>query len=90
MIIINYIFLGIIKFSPYGSGVFVKQYEELIKIHAGTFQQAPSILKAYLTDMIQELINSGMDVAPVFVNGKYFEIDTPEDVKNVEKSIKKF
>ena len=40
--------------------------------------------------MIQELINSGIRVTPIFVDGKYFEIDTPEDVKNVEKSIKKF
>ena len=31
-------FLGIVKFSPYGSGLFVKQYEELIKTHVGTFQ----------------------------------------------------
>ena len=40
--------------------------------------------------MIQELIDSGIHVTPIFVDGKYFEIDTPEDVKNVEKSIKKF
>jgi hypothetical protein len=62
----------------------------LNKHHKGKFHTADSFKKAYFIDMIQELINSDMDVTPVFVNGKYFEIDTPEDVKNVEKSIKKF
>ena len=78
-------FLGIMKFSPYGSGVFVKQYEELIKTHVGTFQQAPSVLKAYLTDMIQELIDSQIDVEPVIISGKWCEIDTNQDLERAQK-----
>ena len=78
-------FLGIIKFSPYGSGVFVKQYEELIKTRVGTFQQAPSILKAYLTDMIQELIDSQIDVEPIIISGKWCEIDTNQDLERAQK-----
>ena len=78
-------FLGIIKFSPYGSGLFVKQYEELIKTHVGTFQQAPSVLKAYLTDMIQELIDSKIDVEPVIISGKWYEIDTAQDLERAQK-----
>ena len=78
-------FLGIVKFSPYGSGIFVKQYEELIKTHVGTFQQAPSVLKAYLTDMIQELIDSKIDVEPVIISGKWYEIDTAQDLERAQK-----
>jgi choline kinase len=78
-------FLGIIKFSPRGSEIFIKQYEELIKTHVGTFQQAPSVLKAYLTDMIQELVDSKIDVEPVIVSGKWCEIDTMQDLKKAEK-----
>ena len=78
-------FLGIMKFSPYGSGVFVKQYEELRKTHVGTFQQAPSILKAYLTDMIQELVDSQIDVEAVIISGKWCEIDTNQDLERVQK-----
>ena len=78
-------FLGIMKFSPSGSGVFVKQYEELIKTHVGTFQQAPSVLKAYLTDMIQELIDSQIDVEPVIISGKWCEIDTNQDLERAQK-----
>jgi len=78
-------FLGIVKFSPYGSGLFVKQYEELIKTHVGTFQQAPSVLKAYLTDMIQELVDSKIDVEPVIISGKWCEIDTKQDLERAQK-----
>ena len=78
-------FLGIMKFSPYGSGVFVKQYEELIKTHVGTFQQAPSILKAYLTDMIQELVDSQIDVEAVIISGKWCEIDTNQDLEKAQR-----
>ena len=78
-------FLGIIKFSPYGSGLFVKQYEELIKTHVGTFQQAPSVSKAYLTDMIQELVDYKIDVEPVIISGKWCEIDTIQDLERAQK-----
>ena len=78
-------FLGIIKFSSYGSELFVKKYEELIETHHGSFQQASSISSAYLTDMIQELIDSKIDVNPVFISGKWCEIDTMQDLKKAEK-----
>ena len=78
-------FLGIIKFSPRGSELFIKKYEELIKTHNGTFQQSSSISKAYLTDMIQEMIDSKIDVEPVLISGKWCEIDTMQDLKNAEK-----
>ena len=83
-------FLGIVKFSRKGTSLLLKKLQYLNKHHKGKFHTADSFKKAYLIDMIQELINSDMDVAPIFVNGKYFEIDTPEAVKNVEKLIKKF
>ncbi len=78
-------FLGIIKFSSNGAELFVKKYEELIKTHNGTFQQASSISKAYITDMIQELIDSKISIEPIFVSGKWCEIDTMQDLKNAEK-----
>ena len=40
-------------------------------------------------DMIQEMIDSGLQITPVFVDGKWFEIDTLEDIRIVEKLIKK-
>ena len=82
-------FLGMIKFSRKGTSMFLEKLQCLNKYHKGKFHTADSFKKAYLIDMIQELIDSGMRVTPVFVNGKWFEVDTLEDIRNVEKSIKK-
>jgi len=83
-------FLGLVKFSRRGASIFLKKLQHLNKYHKGKFHAASSFKKAYLTDMIQELVNSGLRVTPIFVDGKWFEIDTPEDVGIAEKSINKF
>ena len=77
-------FLGIIKFSSMGIDIFVSKYQELIKNHVGNFHEAPSISKAYLTDMLQELIDSKNAIEPVFISGKWCEIDTKQDLENAE------
>jgi len=73
-------FLGLMKLSPHGSEVFVKKYESLQKNQKGEFHDAPSLSKAYLTDMIQELINSQINVMPIIISGKWCEIDTKQDL----------
>ena len=78
-------FLGIIKFTNKGSQLFVKKYEELINKNTGLFHEASSILNAYVTDMIQELIDSNIKIKPILVSGKWCEIDTMQDLKNAEK-----
>jgi len=78
-------FLGIMKFSSKGSEIFIKKYDELIKTHKGNFHEASSISKAYLTDMIQELIDSHIDIEPISISGKWCEIDTIQDLDNAEK-----
>ena len=83
-------FVGLMKLSKKGSKIFVEKFNHLMKFHEGKFHDAPSIKKAYLTDMIQELIDSGFLVEPIIINGKWYEIDTPEDLQAVRKNIKKF
>ena len=78
-------FLGIMKFSQRGSELFVKKYNELSKNHSGVFHQASSLSRAYVTDMIQELIDSKINVEPIFISGRWCEIDTMQDLKNAEK-----
>lgn len=80
-------FLGIIKLSSSGSETFVKKFLDLEKTHKGQFQNAPSLHKAYLTDMIQELIDSKIKVKPIIVSGKWCEIDTKQDL---ERACKQF
>lgn len=84
----NYIlgeFLGLIRLSAKGAKTFVNKYNELEKLHKGTFHEAPSLQKAYLTDMLQELIDSKIDVTPIFIDGKWCEIDTPQDLSVARK-----
>ena len=78
-------FLGIMKMTENGGNQFVDEYEKLIKNHKGNFHEATSIAKAYITDMIQELINLKINVEPVLISGKWCEIDTMQDLKNAEK-----
>lgn len=78
-------FLGPIIFSKNGIKIFVEKYKKLETTHQGNFHNAPSLQKAYLTDMIQELIDNGVYVEPIFIHGKWCEIDTPEDIKRAEK-----
>jgi phosphoenolpyruvate phosphomutase len=83
-------FIGLVKLSKNGAKIFVEKFNHLIKSHKGKFHNAPSLKKAYLTDMIQELIDSGFLVEPIIINGKWCEIDTPEDLQVARKNIKYF
>jgi L-glutamine-phosphate cytidylyltransferase len=74
-------FLGPIKFSSKGMKSFVSTFEKLEKNHEGSFHNAPSLKKAYLTDLLQELIDTNIEVSPIFVEGKWCEIDTPQDLE---------
>lgn len=81
-------FLGIMKLSARGSDIFVKKFLELERTHAGPFHDAPSLQKAYLTDIIQELVDSKIDVKPIIVSGKWCEIDTRQDLERARKMFK--
>ena len=83
-------FLGIMMVSSEHVKILLEKYSYLKKNHIGAFHNSSSLSNAYLTDMLQEMINCGATVKPVFTEGKWCEIDTPEDLKNAEKSINKF
>ena len=53
--------------------------------HKGKFHNASSLEKAYLTDLFQELINSGIDISPIYIDGEWCEIDTPQDLEKARK-----
>jgi len=79
-------FMAIMKLSKEGGKIILKKYFELKENHVGPFHNSDSFKKSYITDMLQELINSGNDVFPLLVEGNWKEIDTPEDLDNVKKS----
>ena len=83
-------FIGLMKLSKSGAKIFIEKFNYLIKSHEGKFHNAPSIKKAYLTDMLQELIDSGIVVEPIIINGKWYEIDTLQDLQLARKKTKDF
>ena len=78
-------FLGIIKLSKLGAKMIIEKFNELEYSHKGKFHDAPSLKKAYLTDMIQELIDCDLKIIPILITGKWCEIDIEEDLERARK-----
>ena len=78
-------FLGIIKLSRKGSKIMVEKYEELESSHRGKFHDADSLEKAKLVDILQELIDSKIEIYSISITGKWCEIDTPKDLERARK-----
>jgi len=79
-------FLGIMKLSQKGGKILLEKYNQLKDNHQGSFHTANSLDQAYITDMLQEIINSGYDVRPIKIKGNWAEIDTTQDLEIVKKS----
>jgi len=78
-------FLGIMRLSSKCSSLFLKRFSELKESHVGTFHGSPSIKQSILPDMIQELIDLGINVEPVMISEKWCEIDTLQDLDFARK-----
>lgn len=78
-------FIGLSKFSAEGAKVLKSNYHRVKKEFAGKpFQHEGRIFEdAYLTDMLQELIDKGYKVVNVDVKDGWREIDTVQDYKRV-------
>lgn len=76
-------FIGLLRLSDTGARTLRSTFEELVQNHSGRpFHAASTFEVAYLTDMLQELIDRGHDVRPVMIEGGWSEIDTIEDFRN--------
>jgi len=76
-------FFGIMKLTSHGSYIFMKILEKS-KSHEGRFHDSISFAMAKIPDMIQEIIESGYDIKPVFVDGKWLEVDTMMDLEKAK------
>ena len=76
------------KLSKNASDILVQKYLELQKSHIGRFHNAPSLKQAYITDMLQEIIDSDYLVEPVIIEGKWCEIDTIQDIEYAKQIFK--
>lgn len=73
-------FIGMLKLSGKGADTFKRMYHASRgKYKDRPFQKAKSIKKAYITDMIQELVDNSIPVKCVAIHNGWQEIDTVED-----------
>lgn len=73
-------FIGMMKLSPAGTTLFKEEFHRLKGIFTGrAFQRAKIFSQAYLTDMLQQLLDSGQKICCVPIKGGWLELDTPED-----------
>jgi choline kinase len=78
-------FIGLAKLSAEGASWMREAWRELRERYRGReaepFQRAPSFRAAYLTDMLQYLIEAGRAIHPVAIDGQWREIDTVQDLE---------
>ena len=81
-------FIGMIKLTNRGTEIFKENFHRVKKLYWNKpFQRAVIFQKAYLTDMIQELVDIGVKVHCVIIERGWKEIDTVEDY---QKALKEF
>ena len=75
-------FIGLAIFSKKGADILKKCYKNALKQYKNKkFHDAPSVDKAYFTDMIQEIIDNDFQINHLDVYGDWIEIDTFEDYR---------
>ena len=83
-------FIGMIKLNHRGCEILRQNFHRVKKIYWNKpFQRAKIFQKAYLTDMIQELVDIGIKVHCVIIERGWKEIDTVEDYKKALINFKK-
>ena len=83
-------FIGMIKLNNRGAEEFKKNFYRVKKSYWNKpFQRAKTFQKAYLTDMIQELVDTGVKVHCVIIERGWKEIDTVEDYQKALQEFKK-
>jgi choline kinase len=78
-------FIGVMKLSPDGARVFIDAFERAQKSYgAGLFREGRSFQKAYLLDLLQEMLEAGAVMHREDTRGGYMEIDTGQDLAMAE------
>ena len=73
-------FIGMLKLSPHGADLFKEHYHRAKAVYWDQpFQRAQLMQRAYITDLIQEMTNLGVEVQCLTIERGWKEIDTTED-----------
>ncbi len=84
-------FIGLAKFTKKGAEILTRNYRRLRGNkwcgykEDQRFHDAVYLERAYLTDMLQELIDRGYPIYNVDIHGGWFEIDTLQDLRRARR-----
>jgi choline kinase len=79
-------FIGVMKLSPAGSADFVSAFDQAERRFSGlTFREGRSFQKAYLIDLLAEMLEQGAPMEREDTHGGYMEIDTVQDLSMSER-----
>jgi phosphoenolpyruvate phosphomutase len=81
-------FIGMMKLTKRGTDIFKRHFHRVKQLFWGKpFVRSNTFENAYLTDMIQDMVDMGVDIYCVIIKQGWREIDTTEDY---EKALKEF
>ena len=82
-------YIGLTRLGARGITIAARTLDRLLRDYAGRddqpFQRAARFRNAYLTDLWQELIDTGITVEPILIDGQWREIDTGQDLERARE-----
>ena len=79
-------FIGVMKLSKQGSADFLRAFDQAERSYGGgMFREGRTFQKAYLIDLLSEMLEQGTDMQRADTRGGYMEIDTVQDLSMAEK-----
>jgi choline kinase len=82
-------FIGLAYFSAQGAAALRAVWDKALAEGGldAPFGRAPTLRQAYLTDALNAMAAEGVRLEPVFIDGQWREIDTPQDLAAAEKVV---
>jgi L-glutamine-phosphate cytidylyltransferase len=82
-------YIGLTRLGARGITIAARTIDQLQQHYAGRdelpFQRAARYRNAYLTDLWQQLIDTGIQIHPIFIDGQWREIDTGQDLERARE-----
>ena len=79
-------FIGMLKCSKRGAEILKRHFNRAKQAFWGKpFKRAATFEKAYLTDMLQDMVEMGVKINCVIIEQGWMEVDTVQDFQKVSK-----
>lgn len=78
-------FTGLMKLSPKGSEILKRNFHRAKdKYWSKPYQTSPSFQKAFISDLLKDMLQLGVQINTVFIEDGWYEIETTNDLKQVK------